>query len=297
MKNCLFILGLLVCLVACEDQIHLKTNRNMGIAVYCFPTEGDSLDIEVSSTESVDGQIKELKDVRVSCTLNNKLYPAVFVKDINEKSGIPMQLYRLRHSIKKGDIIGLQAKASGFQTITSTATVPLDPTISRVSLDTLFIKGEWYVQIRCTIKNSPQKNYFAVRVLGQEDYGDSLAISAEGVDTSGEPILNNYNTGDDGFNTSNDFYHDFYTFDNTGITDSTYTLHLNMPEKNYIIGYRVQLFRITPAFYSYMKSLNDIQNNNFNDYGMSFIRPSFTNIQNGIGILGAYSNVQSGWLK
>jgi hypothetical protein len=70
-----------------------------------------------------------------------------------------------------------------------------------------------------------------------------------------------------------------------------------MHKKAYILSYQVQLFRITQAFYSYVKSLNDIQNNDFSNYGMSFIRPSFTNIQDGNGILGAYSYVQSKWLK
>jgi hypothetical protein len=171
MKKCFFLLGLLTCLISCEDRINLKNdNKNVRLAVYCFPTGEDSLDIGVSSAQGIAGQPKELKDVRVSCILNGKPFPAVFVKNMNEKSGIPMKLYRMRHAVRQGDVIGVRVETAGFLPVTSMTTVPVNPTISGISLDTLFIKGEWYVQIRCGIRNSPQKDFYAVRILGQEDW-------------------------------------------------------------------------------------------------------------------------------
>ena len=298
MKIYIFLAVLLFSLISCEDQISIKSNgQDHCLVVYCFPSPEDSVDINISTSQSIDGKIPELNNVRMVCRVNGKTVPYHFVKEEIPSSKIPIETYRLEEKVSQGDTVHIETSATGFSTVTATVSIPDNPEQPDFSLDTLFLKGDWYTQIRCLMKDPPGEDYYAIRVQGLEDDDDSLVIRTEAIETTGEPILNNYNTGNDGFNTSNDFYHNFYIFDDTGITDSQYTLHLNMPERDYIKSYKVQFFHISREFYKYMKSLNNINNNDFGNYGMSLIRPTYTNIQNGAGILGAYSMTESKWLK
>lgn len=300
MRKYVCLLMMLLLLVACGDQIRLKPgSQDNKLVVYSFPTDGDSLDIEVSSSENLESGIRPLDNVRVACLINGKDMPVEFVKDKSVRSGIPLKLYRLRYPVHTGDHIRIAVSASGFPSVFATAQVPSRPKMSGISLDTLFIKGEWYTRIRCMLEDDPRhQDFYAVRVLGQE-YGedDSIVVHTEDIETSDEPLLNNYNTGDEGINTSNDFYHNFYIFDDTGLSDSLYVLHLNTPVRSYVAACRIELYHITSDMYHFLKSLNDLENNDFSNYGMSFVRPSYTNISNGSGILGACSLVQSEWLK
>ena len=57
--------------------------------------------------------------------------------------------------------------------------------------------------------------------------------------------------------------------------------------------FQVLLYHLTPEFYRFVKSINDIDNNELAQSGFSLLSPTFTNITGGIGILGAYAVAES----
>ena len=61
--------------------------------------------------------------------------------------------------------------------------------------------------------------------------------------------------------------------------------------------YQVQLFHIAPELYRYAQSLNDIDNNELAQTGFATLRPTFSNIAGGIGVMGSYNVSYSQWTE
>ena len=49
--------------------------------------------------------------------------------------------------------------------------------------------------------------------------------------------------------------------------------------------------------YKYLKSINDIDNNDLGEYGLAPIHSHYTNIENGIGLLGGCSIYETDWIE
>ena len=127
------------------------------------------------------------------------------------------------------------------------------------------------------------------------------------ITTASEPLLNPLSDIDDDFDFSSEFYQNFYIFDDATINGKTYTLHLNiepfvraanMSDKaakelkrlyNIEEGVEVELYHITPAYYRFLQALNDISNNSLAQAGLSNIRTTYSNMQNGMGICAGFN--------
>ncbi|MCR5077081.1 MAG: DUF4249 domain-containing protein [Prevotella sp.] len=125
--------------------------------------------------------------------------------------------------------------------------------------------------------------------------------------TTGEKLLNPISDIDDDFGFSNDFYGDFYIFNDATINGLTYTLHLNVDaswgvrnwEKEvaeelkgrygHENGLEVELYHLTPDYYRFLLVLNDLKNNSFAQAGLSQVRPTYSNVVNGLGICAGFS--------
>ncbi len=122
--------------------------------------------------------------------------------------------------------------------------------------------------------------------------------------TMSEPLLQPLGSLDSDFGFESEYYQQFYVFDDTAINGQTYTLHLNIAtwHSNGIqycykpIEYQVLLFHLTPEFYRYVKSVNDIDNNELAQSGLSMLSPTYSNVRGGIGIVGGYCMTQSNWM-
>lgn len=49
--------------------------------------------------------------------------------------------------------------------------------------------------------------------------------------------------------------------------------------------------------YTYLEALNRIQNNDLGKYGLAPIRSHYTNVENGIGLLGGCNVYESDWIS
>ena len=134
---------------------------------------------------------------------------------------------------------------------------------------------------------------------------DSLYSHPE-ILTMSEPLLMPLSDMDSNFGFDNGFYQHFYIFSDEKIQGLTYMLHLNLSLYHVMspldefcfspLRYQVQLYHITPEFYRYVKSINDVDNNKLAQNGFSMILPTFSNVSGGSGVVGAYSLSESEWL-
>lgn len=116
-----------------------------------------------------------------------------------------------------------------------------------------------------------------------------------------EPLLNPLSEMDEDFGFDSNYYQYFYIFSDETINGQTYTLHLNLDDIHSVDGhkfwkqYRVELYHITPEMFRYLKSINDVDNNELAEGGFSILTPTFSNVRGGIGIVGGYALSASEW--
>ena len=119
-----------------------------------------------------------------------------------------------------------------------------------------------------------------------------------------EPLLNPLSEIDSDFGFSSDFYGGFCIFSDEQISGQTYTLHLNIPtynhrgeENSWGEAYSVLLYRISPEFYRFLKSYNDMANNELAQGGFAPVSPTLSNVSGGFGLLGTYATGWSNWKR
>lgn len=296
MRYTLYVILALSVFSSCQENLDL--NRIEGeekLVVYSFPSTNDSIFIRVSKslpTNSDKEQFFKIKEVKFA--VNGKQEPVEYKGKGNDQ--LLSEVYYVTGRCNIGDTVDLEVSADDLASVHSSAVIPPKPEIVSTVVDTVFVKGKWFTQLRLEFKNVAYTAYFAVRVIGVEQTEISTREEIQSIDTENEPLLNGHSDADINFGNSNDYYHDMYIFDNSEIKDHTYTLHLNTPYRNYIPRYKIQLFRITGDYYRFLKSLNDIDNNDLSNYGVSLMTPTYTNIINGIGVMGSYNVVESPWV-
>ena len=132
---------------------------------------------------------------------------------------------------------------------------------------------------------------------------DSLYSHPE-VLTMSEPLLQPLGGMDSNFGYDNDYYQYFYIFSDEKIQGQTYTLHLNLNRWHDSditfhfrpVHYQVELYHLTPEFYRYVRSINDVDNNELAEGGFAMIQPTFSNVCGGIGVVGGYGYSESRWM-
>lgn len=298
-----YIIIFFVMLVACQDNMNIKDLQAKNkLVVYCLPTINDTIKIYISPSIPITGSKESSDSAYISFTNNGIPETVHFLKRIDDNQ-LYKNVYYVVGTHNIGSDISLKVVAKKFPEVRAITTIPTIPEIQSLFVDTIFSSGKPCTQIKLKIKSRQIKAYFAVKVIGKESrYNkdkDSMVyhLQTQEIDIHNEPILNNFTKGETAINTDNNFYHNFYVFDNTTFAkDSTYTLHLCIPNKSYISKYKVQLYHITPEFYHFIKSINDTNNNELGNYGISFVQPGYSNIINGIGIVGGYSMKETKWI-
>lgn len=151
-----------------------------------------------------------------------------------------------------------------------------------------------------------EEEYRYIAETGWADYYDfhlrlDTTYTYPEIKTVGEPLLQPLSEIDGDFGFENDFYQQFYIFSDAQISGQTYTLHLNVSRWAAQLDthtfrpaeFQVQLYHLTPEFYRFVKSVNDVDNNDLAQSGFSQLSPTYTNVAGGIGILGGYAVAKS----
>lgn len=144
----------------------------------------------------------------------------------------------------------------------------------------------------------PPKGYYLVK---SQSY-----IRWQELNIQNEPLLKPLTNADSDFGFERNFYQNFYIFDDSSLHSSSYTLHLNVPKEATggiagqeflyaTIRYKVVMYKISETAYRFFKGLNDIDGNDFANYGFSQIAPTPSNVEGGLGFVGGYSSGKGKW--
>ena len=169
------------------------------------------------------------------------------------------------------------------------------------------------MQVRVTFTDPVgSDDYFGVKMVRQEVFQESVGdvvtdVAYRNIVTcdfafDDEPIFNNKVGLDAALNFDYDYYDYLYIWTDTEIQGRTYTLRMDTsyltPEEfsytnwdgkvttaKVYYRYKIYLYRLTKEFYSFLKSVNDIANNNLGLHGFAPLRGSYTNVSNGFGVV------------
>lgn len=292
-------------LSGCQDEMNLnKMSKENCLVVYCLPTTSDTTRIYVSCSIPIIGESVKLESVKISSCVNGQAQKVTFNGEVGSENRKQLEYYFAK-GLQAGDKVEVHVEAENLSQVNAETVIPDSAICLGLHMSSLYSYGEPYDQIVLKVKNTPgTQDYFGIRVIGLANTydGDRDTVyqhsEVEEIETSTEPVLNNYTLGDLQFDESNSFWGNLYIFDNSSfLKEDDYTLHLNVRSSGYVSAYRVELYHLTPEFYQFFKSLNDSQNNKMGNYGMSFVLPSFTNFINGAGVLGGYNVKSTNWIE
>lgn len=299
MQKYLFLIIGVLCAVSCQVPVDFSMSKSEErLVLYAFPTENDTLEIQVSASSSLDGLPTELNLSEIYCATNTQ-EDTLFLVEEKEIQGIPLLTYKAVGKHQVGDTVSIRVGSDSHGVVRASTVIPSQPAIDPVHAEEVIYKGERYVQLRVGVADCLSGGYYAVRVVGRYvKEPDELSSKEEfmEIETSGEPLLNNYTTTELDFGSWNDFYHRIYLMEGKALS-AGYTLHLNVVKRSAIEAYKVQFMAISESYYKMLKSINDLTNNDLGGYGLSFISSTYTNVSHGFGCVGGYSMVESGWIE
>lgn len=300
---------------ACSYHFDIEeTRENPKLVIYSFPGNQDTTFIQVSKSIPVGGnrdQQTALSDAKITFCVNGKEKEVQYAE--KGSTSIPQACYYALGKFYPGDRIEIKAEAENLPAVSSRTEIPFFFPLKQFNLvKKLDIYGKKIIQFQISLQDDPSEtNYYGVIIEKMSSYDDGCRISTLSLlDTEEEPLVHQTGALDDLLlGDSYDSYFGMYIFSDNKINGKEYTLRLNdnnsyQPNSDSPDGtrwsrfyYRVTVFGLSADYYLYAKNILDLRNNELGRYGLSPIRPTYTNIQNGLGLLGGYSMGQSEWLE
>ena len=309
---------MLLCLglISCKDDFDIqKLQDHPRLVVYCFPTEGDTTLVSVAKSlpvASVKGNVdilsREKVDAHIIYKVNgveqtvkriaNEEEAQLFTRSTN--SDVLSQLvgqYYVVGKQKAGDKISIQVSAPDFSSVSASTYIPekVGVELGDVKLEMKSSDGYNSItidRVEAIFHDNPSsEDYYSVklRLLNREKNRDL------GLLTDNEPLLNKKSKVDDDFGMDDyEYFGNAYIFNDRTINGKTYTLHLDTYSNSYYqsfysFSYVVDLYKVTPEYYRFLKSINDAQSNSWADVGLMQVTPTYSNVKGGFGVVAGYN--------
>lgn len=309
MRRVFLPLVLLCLLSSCKDNFHLEDNGNVPkIVAYCFPSRTDTTFIDVSASSPIKANGN-----------SNDIHPIDDANIIYKINDVPQKVsfrgkgtYYVVGASHAGDRISMEISAEGFAPVSAQTTMPegtpisIDKVLDIKKYDSDYEDVRYFTQLQASFTdNATTKDFYALIVTNssyyQSSYEDTILTVKEStvveLDISDEPVLHPLQDIDNDFGFSRNFINNLYYFNDAFFNGKTYTLHLNIPKFSYYGDMQVILYKISPEFYRFLKSINDMNNNDLAQKGFSQIMPTISNIKGGIGILAGCNESRSNIIK
>lgn len=328
MKTNHLLFYLLICIVLCSCHYEFELddlNTSEKLVLYCMPcADRDTTLIQLSKSRPVSqkGTAAHVSDARISFTVNGE--EQTVHRAETELPSVPARCYYVIGRWKENDVIRMEAEADGLPPVSAQTTIPAGFPLEKVSL---MLKPTDYsstLQFCVTFRDpSETDNYYGIRLM-EEVYHEYMETDEDGLphlkketncyviapDLDDEPLLNNQSGLNEIFDMSNNYLEDLYIWSDELIQGKEYTLRLNTyyrPDyesdddseytRSLTHRYKASLYALSPEMYRFLKSLNEVHNNELGTAGLAPIRSHYTNVKNGIGVLGGCRIMGTEWMK
>lgn len=307
---------LLTALSSCKYEFNIDdVDAKKKPVVFCMPsTLGDTTFIQVSQSMSINNKGTDIASKpNISFKLNGVEKKIKYTDKATDL--LPAKSYYVLGKLKEGDKIDLEASYQDMPTAKSSTVIPKPFPLDK--WDMILKDGSYgrEIQFRITFTDDAEtKDYYGVRIIRKISYHDYYPdynivsdydeIFGIWLNLDEEPLLSKKVGFDEIFDILKHHYSDIYLWDDTMLNGKSYTLHLGtyysedrVNEHNSAVNFfKIYLYRFSEDMYKYLKSVNDINNNELGSYGLAPIRSHYTNIENGIGLLGGCNIYESEWI-
>ncbi len=278
MKNLLYLMPIVVLFTACEDmsmtiELDLPVHKPL-LAVNSMVESGDN-PIQVYVSHSIDplssDDFEYVTDASVVLKENNVLLDDMYYP------GDPFLFYTTNEQLEEGKTYQLEINHASYPTATAEVRVPVSVEIQSVTLGDA---SDYMMDLRFTIQDPAENNYYLLKVLVNDGYGWK-GVGFETVD----PSFEDKGLIEDGYEGRKAMLND-QLFNGT---NKTFSLGIDYwPEVDSI---KVQLFTLSESYYKYHES-RKLQNRS--EHGPSSILGAepvvvYNNIQNGFGVFAVRS--------
>lgn len=307
-----------VTFASCTYHFDLEdVNESPQLVMYSYPGSGDTTVVRLYQSLPVNqkgGLGNGLQNAEVQLMVNDEVTRMIWTDD--SIPGVPACSYYAIRRYKDGDRVRVTAVCGTLKAESSSTVIPSSFPLNSLSLvKKPNVQGKMQFCISFT-DNAMTKNWYAVRVERKQmlwsntEYTET--VTAVNCELDDEPLLHSSSGLDDILMIENDFYKNLYFWDDEKIQGKAYTLRLNAnymsdyeedfitPEGNEHLKsktkYRAVVYSISEEFYRYLKSLNDLKNNGLGNSELAPTRSTYTNIKNGIGVVGGCRIYQTPWM-
>jgi hypothetical protein len=331
MKRNIYIMIMMVALLSSCGSRYIDfddMDNTSKLVLYCMPAAGiDTTVVQISRSIPVStssATIKsELLGVNVRYMVNDieqeVLYAEKYLGD-----NVPAGCYYVVGKLHEGDRVSVEASATGFGSVRGSTTIPKSFPFKEISLSKR--RNNMYgdaLQFAVSMNGESDINYYAVHFVsdyvtehsyhnwdGSPLYEKKDYLTHLDMDISEEPLLNNATGMDEIFDVSNDYFRYMYIFTNRSFRNTGYTLHANSYYRDvdnskhdpddfgytHSLYYRVYMYSLSPEMYLYLKSMNDIENNDLGTSGLASIRSHYSNVTGGLGVVCGCNVTATEWI-
>lgn len=307
---------------SCEYRIELKGEGfKEKLFVECYPGKEEECHVRLQKAIPTNGNVSDdtvPRNVEMTVTVNDT---PVEVRHIGDKSY--ESCYSFDYKASPNDKIRVEVAADGVKTVTVESIVPASPVILDIRQSTYDGAPVFSVKLA---DNSSEDDFYMFMILHrvtEENYSNwsgeqNLTVRC---DTSvmmierlhAEPVVI---SPDDAVLFPDWYKSNELMFNDKSFKDGTRTLHAEVaqyidfynqfPEdvpkeesKTYqsiVNEYKIVVRHIAPEYYRYVKVRSSWEGNELGNLGWAPTFYAFTNINNGIGIMGTVCTWESEWL-
>lgn len=313
----LYIASLLIILSSCTYEFNIDdVEAKRKPVIFCMPnTLGDTTLIQVSQSMNVNNKgTNTTAKPDITFKLNGVEKEIKYTDKATDL--LPANSYYVLGKLKEGDKIDMETSYPDMPTAKSSTVIPQPFPLDK--WDMILKDGSYGREIQFRISftdNADTKNYYGVRIINKISYHNYYPDYNSGADydklwgiefnLDEEPLLSKKVGFDEIFDISKLHYQEIYLWDDTMLNGKSYTLHLgtnysedSVNEYNSTVNFfKIYLYHFSEEMYKYLKSINDIDNNDLGEYGLAPIRSHYTNIENGIGLLGGCNIYETDWIE
>ncbi|MCI8999135.1 MAG: DUF4249 domain-containing protein [Muribaculaceae bacterium] len=306
------ILFLLLLLCSCDSYFEPECpDTDEKTVLYCMPSpDTDTVLIQLSRSVPLSSSgtpPKGIPGADIDFRINGTLHPVQW----NEKAtpSLPAECYYVCSHVNEGDRIEIMASTDGIAPVSAFTVIPPPFPLNHISFGLKpGISPQLQIRINFT-DDASSVDYYGVRVCRMNVSGADSTETVLKPGLTDEPLLNHKVGIDATFDLDYNYYQDLYIWSDEQVQGKEYTLRLNVdyipdtPEESGQAAsgekhlYKVALYTLSSELYHYLKSVNDISNNELGQNGLAPIRSHYTNITNGFGVLGGCQYYDSGWLS
>lgn len=315
-------------LFSCESEIEIKmTPTPSRIVVNASVTPGQEISAHISKSWFIT-DVKpdfELPEARVSVYVN-KAYQGDMqpTGGDTEKKG---QYVLPGSRIQTGDKIAFEVESPGYQPVASEVQVPPVPDVVSIDTINMSSADSPRIQLYIHFRDKgTERNYYRLFVEKESEFrlGDSV-VTVKTPAYSMHEYISDYHILGPNYSYETDFQEFFYidyddpvfrpagsnplpeqseafscwgTFSDDLINGEEYTLKSMITgeamysyidsEFSHTVHYTVQLLSISESYYQYMKAVWAFQFDDWNLEGLREPLPTYTNVNNGYGVVAAY---------